>query len=343
MTPIARSSLIAVTAGALFGATAPGVAFFGRGAGPSATATLLYAGAALGALAVRAAAREAAVPRRQMPRLVLVAALGAALAPTCLAFGLQTTGPLAASLLLNLEAIFTVVLAWVVFREHVGTRVVSAAGAMLVGGALLALRGHDTRGDALGVLAVTVATLAWALDNTLTRPLADLDPRAVVRWKASLGAVMSLGVALFGGQAWPRPLAAAGLVACGAVGYGASLRLYLRAQRALGAARTGSLFAVGPFVGAALSFVLGDRAGAPLVLGASVCFVVAVYLHLTERHGHRHTHAALTHEHSHRHDDGHHTHVHEPPVEGEHTHSRAHDAVEHDHPHAMDLHHRHEH
>ncbi|WP_394836423.1 hypothetical protein LVJ94_05900 [Pendulispora rubella] len=133
------------------------------------------------------------------------------------------------------------------------------------------------------------------------------------------------------------------LLACGALSFGLSLRLYLLAQRTLGAARTGSLFAFAPFVGAALAFAFGERDDVLLVAAAGALFGVAVYLHGTEAHHHHHRHEPLDHEHAHRHDDGHHTHAHDSPVTGEHSHPHRHDSTEHDHPHGADLHHRHPH
>lgn len=342
--PIAEGSAFALAAAVLFGAAAPVVKHFGHGVGPFATAALLYAGAMLGSWPGGQRHREAAVQSSHAGRLALVALFGAAIAPAALAWGLQHAGAVAASLLLNLEAVFTVVLARAFYREPLGGRVVAASALMVAGGVLLALRGvGDGVASLIGVIAITVATLAWALDNTLTRPLADLDPRAVVFWKALLGAAMSTAAALVIHDPWPHAVSAIALLACGAAGYGLSLRLYLRAQRILGAARTGSLFAFGPFVGAAIAFALGDRAGAAFVAAAGACFCGAAWLHVTERHGHRHRHEALEHEHAHEHDDGHHTHVHASPVVGAHSHMHTHAAGEHEHAHGSDLHHRHDH
>ncbi len=346
--PLARGSAIALLAAVLFGATAPLMKRFGQEVGPFATAAVLYAGATLGAGWPRPRAEEAAVRREHAGRLALVALFGAALAPACLAWGLQHASALSASLLLNLEAVVTVLLARAFYAEPIGARVVLASACMVAGGALLAARGAAGSawagsGSLLGLLAVAGATLGWALDNTLTRPLAELDPRAVVFWKALAGAALSAGVALLARDRWPAAGACGALLACGAAGYGVSLRLYLRAQRVLGAARTGSLFAFGPFVGAALAFALGDRLGGGLVGAAAACFLVAIALHLTEKHGHAHRHEALEHEHAHRHDDGHHEHVHVPPVLGAHSHAHRHEATEHAHPHGVDVHHRHEH
>jgi drug/metabolite transporter (DMT)-like permease len=341
--PIAQGSWTAIAAAVLFGLTTPLVKHFGEHAGPFATATLLYLGAALGAVGKRQAG-ERALGIAEAPRLLLVATFGAALAPAALAWGLQRSGALAGSLLLNLEALFTVVLAAVIYREPVGRRVVLACALMVGGGGVLALRFGGGTGSSLpGIAALALATLSWAADNTLTRPLADFDPRVTVFWKAILGSALSTSIALLFRDGWPGLVNTLGLLACGASGYGLSLRLYLRAQRSLGAARTGSLFALAPFCGATVAFVWGDRHGAPLIALAAALFGVAVYLHVTEQHAHRHRHETLEHEHTHTHDDGHHHHTHNPPVAGSHTHPHHHDTLEHEHAHAADLHHRHEH
>jgi drug/metabolite transporter (DMT)-like permease len=272
----------------------------------------------------------------------MVALLGSALAPSLFAWGVQRAGATATSLTLNLEAVFTVLLARAVHHEPIGRRAAAAVAMMLIGGIRLALD-RVTSFGLVGLLAVAAATVCWAGDNTLTRGLSDNDPLEVVAAKGAIGAAITGALAL----AWhePRPSMGAtlALLACGATGYGLSLRLYLLAQRRIGAARTGSIFAVGPFVGAAVAWSLGDRdLGLATIVGA-LAFGLGVYLHVTEKHGHPHTHEPVTHDHAHRHDDGHHDHVHDPPIAGEHSHRHAHGRLEHDHPHAPDIHHDHEH
>ena len=92
----------------------------------------------------------------------------------------------------------------------------------------------------------------------MSRTFADRDPLSVVAWKGLLGGLLSAGVALVVGRSArrrsPRRSAIAGI---GAVGYGLSLLLYLRAQALIGAARTASVFAAAPFVGSAVALALG--------------------------------------------------------------------------------------
>jgi drug/metabolite transporter (DMT)-like permease len=368
--PMRAGGTLALASAFAFGATTPLVQRAGRGVGPFATAALLYAGAALfavfatGVRSRRAAGRAfggartggsmapdgpARLRRIDLPRLAVVAALGAVVAPVALAWGLQRTSGITASLLLNLEAVFTVVLAGLVGSEPIGGRVGLALAAMTAGGGLLVAGAPSSGAVGWGALAVAAATLAWAADNTVGRPLADRDPMEVVLAKSTLGAIASVGLSAVDGERCPAIAIAAALGACGALGYGASLALYLRAQRAIGAARTGSIFATAPFVGAAIAWALGERAPLASSIGAGALFVVGLWLHLTEAHGHEHTHEAVEHSHAHSHDDQHHQHQHPQgaTVVGsdadEHTHAHQHDRETHSHPHGLDLHHRHRH
>lgn len=343
---LATGVLLAALAALAFGAATPLVAWAGRDVGPLSTAALLYIGAAVTAALLQLVSRktEAKVRRSDAPRLIAIGIAGGAIAPSLLAWGLQRAGATTGALLLNLEAVFTVLLARAFFHEPIGRRVALAVACMAAGGAALTL--DSTAGGSVGVLgivAVAGATAAWALDNTWTRPLAERDPFQVILVKGALGASLTTMVALLRGEAVPPVAHAAVLLACGATGYGASLYLYLLAQRRIGAGRTGSVFALAPFIGAAIAWSLGDRHAGWLAVAAAALFAFGVYLHLTERHRHRHTHAPLEHEHMHRHDDAHHTHSHDPPVVGEHSHVHRHEPLEHDHDHAPDVHHAHTH
>ena len=344
--PLATGVLLAALAAVAFGIATPVVAWAGRDVGPLSTAALLYVGAALTAIVMQLMIRrgEASIRRGDAPRLIAIAVAGGAIAPTLLAWGLQRAGATAGALLLNLEAVFTVLLARAFFHEPIGRRVAIAVACMAAGGAALTLDSSASGSFGLfGVLAVAGATVAWALDNTWTRPLAERDPFQVILVKGGLGASLTASVALLRGEAMPPIDHAAVLLACGATGYGASLYLYLLAQRRIGAGRTGSVFALAPFIGAALAWSLGDRHAGWLALGAASLFALGVYLHASERHRHRHAHARLDHDHMHRHDDEHHTHRHDPPFAGEHSHPHHHEAVDHEHEHAPDIHHCHSH
>lgn len=343
--PIVRGGLFALAAAALFGLSTPVLQRVGEGLSAFWTAALLYGGAALVALLLRRPAeQEAQLLRSDAPRLLAMTVCGAIIGPVALAWGLQNTSGTSASLMLTLEALFTVLLARWLYGEAMDRRVWVAMLALLLGGLLLVLDQRISGGaKLLGLLAVLAATMAWGLDNTLSRGVADRDPGQVVLIKASLGAATTGLLAWFTDADLPSLPVALGLLAVGATGYGLSLRFYLLAQRSFGAARTGSVFGFAPFIGALGAFALGDRSVSALLLVAGVLMVLGVLLHLAEDHGHAHTHDALAHEHAHSHDDGHHLHTHDPMPVGSHSHPHRHERQTHSHAHTPDLHHAHTH
>lgn len=344
MTQLQRGFWFALLAALAFGITTPLIAVLGGGAGPWSTAGWLYLGSALFAgFAERRPAALVRGVRRYAPLLAAIAAIGGMLAPAAYVIGLRDAGPFFASLALNMEAPFSVAIAAVAFHEYVNRRVVTAMLAIVAGASLLTVGQSAAGGLHAGVLLVILATALWALDNALSSRLGELDPRVTVFWKSAGGAALSLlaGTALHERAGGPATVAA--LLLVGAGGYGASLVLYLRAQRTFGVARTASVFATAPFIGAAGSLALGRTALTWPAAAAFAAMAGGVYLHASERHAHRHHHHAQEHTHAHRHDDAHHDHVHAPPVPGEHTHLHAHGELEHTHEHAPDAEHSHTH
>ena len=346
--PALRGGLIALAAAVLFGVSTPLVQRFGVGIGSFTTAALLYAGAALmGALLRRPVEREARVQRSDASRLLQMALFGAVIGPVALAWGLQRTSGASASLMLTLEAVFTAVLARLWYHESLDRRVIVAMILLTLGGMVLvvdrASAGPGGTGQMLGLLAVMAATAAWGVDNTLSRAVADRDPGQVVMFKGALGAVATSLMAVVFGEPAPALLPVLALLAVGATGYGLSLRFYLLAQRAFGAARTGSVFAFAPFVGALFAFLLGERSGSAWMLAGAVLMASGIVLHLAESHGHEHVHDEAEHEHAHGHGDGHHTHSHDSLPVGQHSHLHRHEPTRHEHAHVPDESHAHRH
>jgi drug/metabolite transporter (DMT)-like permease len=345
MPPALKGGLLALLASVFFGLSTPMVQSLGKGLGSFTTAALLYGGAALVAwLLRRPVSQEAGVRKSDATRLLLMAMAGAVIGPVALAWGLQNTSGSSASLMLTLEAVVTAVLAWRWYGESMDKRVIAALLLLLAGGLVLVLeQGAVGQVQLFGLLAVLLATVAWGVDSTLSRGVADRDPGQVVLVKSALGVLCTGVLARLFDEPIPSAVSAIGLMAVGATGYGLSLRFYLLAQRTFGAARTGSVFAFAPFIGAIGAFALGDRSGSAWMVFAGVLMLLGVLLHLLEAHAHEHTHQAQEHEHAHRHDDGHHGHAHAPMPNGTHSHWHRHEPVTHEHPHVPDAHHGHAH
>lgn len=318
---------------------------FGVGVGSFSTAALLYCGAAfVGALIRQPAEREARLRGSDAKRIVLMALFGAAVGPAALAWGLQHTSGTSASLMLTLEAVFTAVLARLWYHETLDRRVTLAMTLLTLGGMALVLdRAQAGTNQMMGLLAVMAATVAWGVDNTLPRGVAERDPGQVVMVKGGLGACATTLLAFAFREPMSQLWAAIALLAVGATGYGLSLRFYPLAQRAFGAARTGSVFAFAPFVGAVVAAALGERSASLWMFGGAALMIAGIVLHLAEGHEHDHEHEEVEHEHAHSHDDGHHDHAHDRMPNGSHSHDHRHAPVRHTHAHVPDEHHAHRH
>src|SRR5580765_4431771 len=277
--------------------------------------------------------------RRILAGVVLV---GGVLAPPLLLWGLQRSSATTTALLLNLEVVFTVLLAGIVFNEHLGGRIAVAAVIMAAGGVVLGW----TPGDpsiAAGAAAVTGACLLWALDNNLTRLIAEGDPLLIVEVKGLVAGAVNVLLALASGQAPPSPGTIAFGLALGAVSYGTSLVLFILAMRELGGARAGAYLATAPFFGAAGGLILLGEPPTSSLLVAAALMALATWLLVHERHLHHHRHPTGTHAHVHIHDE-HHQHSHEGWEGPEpHSHPHATGPIEHEHPHTPDIHHDHGH
>jgi len=337
----------------LFGAGTPlAKALLGQ-VSPWLLAGLLYAGSGLGLLAYRLI-RQLPTPRlgRNESGWLFAAVLcGGGIAPVLLMFGLTRMAASHASLLLNAEAVLTTLLAWALFKEHLGRRIVLGMALIVAGALLLSWPqggvGTGLQADALWpALAVVLACAFWALDNNFTRKVALSDASWIACIKGLSAGVTNLVLAFVLGAAMPSAVNISAAMAVGFLAYGVSLALFVVALRYLGASRAGAYFSTATFVGAVASILFFAEPVTWQLLAASALMVLGVWLHLTENHGHAHKHEALLHTHAHTHDP-HHQHSHpgmgNPQAIGQHSHAHQHDPLEHTHTHFPDAHHRHPH
>lgn len=330
-------------AAVLFGATAPSAAELAGSIPPFTLAGLLYVGAALAATptTVRRPPSPSALRAEWRPVAIAVVA-GGAVGPVVLMAGLARTDAATASILLNTELAATVVLAAVLFREHLGARMLWSAGIITVAGGMLAWQ-PGANVDA-GALLVVAACAAWGLDNGVTAAIEQLAPEHVVMLKGVVagGTNLAIGLMATGWGDATTPWQVLAGVAIGAAGYGASITLWVKGARELGAARGQAIFAAAPFIGAVIAWtVLGEAATGVQIVAALVA-AVGVGVSLRSGHEHVHHHHEGVHDHEHVHDD-HHAHVHDDGFTGRHSHPHAHVPLVHAHPHVPDLHHRHVH
>jgi drug/metabolite transporter (DMT)-like permease len=344
-----RAVLYALCAAALFGASTPFAKLLTGDMPPVLLAGLLYLGSGLGLSLARVirdrGLRPSGLPKGEWPWLLGAIFFGGMLGPVALMFGLLSTSGSTASLLLNLEAVLTAVIAWVVFKENADRRIVIGMLAIVAGGVALSWpTASAVQSSVTGPALVGLACLCWAIDNNLTRKVSASDALFIAATKGVMAGAVNTLIAMGMGAVLPGFATLSVTMVVGLLGYGISLVLFVLALRGLGAARTGAYFSTAPFIGAAMALMVFPETTSLAFWMAMGLMSVGVWLHLTERHAHEHTHIELSHGHVHRHDE-HHQHVHDFEWDGvePHTHDHKHAKIKHEHAHFPDVHHRHSH
>ncbi|MCW3062778.1 MAG: eamA-like transporter family protein [Capsulimonas sp.] len=338
---------IALLAAILFGVSTPFAKLLLGNTPPILLAGLLYLGSGLGLSVLyftRRTAEEAPLSRADLPWLAGAILFGGIVAPVLLMLGLKYTPGSSASLLLNLEGVFTSLLAWFVFKENFDRRIALGMALIVGGGLVLSWQGLGGFSLPLGSLAIAGACLCWGIDNNLTQKVSASNPYQVAAIKGAMAGAVNLTIALALGAKFPALPQVGGAMLVGFLGYGLSLAFFVLALRHVGTARTGAYFSLAPFVGAIVSLVLLHDPIGPQFLVAMALMAAGVWLHLSEKHSHDHRHERLVHSHRHTH-DAHHQHAHAPGVDPTepHTHEHVHEPMTHSHPHFPDIHHRHNH
>lgn len=345
--------LYALASAFLFGISTPVAKQFLGHIQPQLLAGLLYLGSGFG-LAILLALKTCFSKEQEKLQLKTVDAFwlagailsGGIVAPVLLMNGLSGVQAGNASLLLNLEAVFTAILAWFVFKENFDRRIFLGMVAIVAGGILISWNSSSnfTFNIPTSNLLILTACFCWGIDNNLTRKISACDPLFIATIKGLVAGLINLSISLTGGALLPESITTAKILLIGFASYGASLWLFILSLRYLGTARTSAYFSTAPFVGAAVSMILFHEPLTSNLAAAAVLMAIGVWLHLTENHEHEHLHEALAHAHSHTHDDHHqHNHNESESADEPHSHWHIHEQITHSHAHFPDIHHRHPH
>ncbi|MEP6984514.1 MAG: DMT family transporter [Chloroflexota bacterium] len=281
----------ALLAALLFGASAPLAKLLLGNVEPVMLAALLYLGSGLGVLLVKVFQRlenktvedETRIKRADWKWLAGAVIAGGVAAPIILLFSLRQTPASTASLLLNFESVATTFIAVIVFKEGISRRAFWAVTCVTLASILLSLDDSGQWGISLGAIGILGACILWGIDNNFTRNISAKDPLTIVLVKGFGAGSFSLLLALVLQNAIPSVSIIFGALLLGSISYGMSIVLFIRAMRALGAARTSALFGTSPLAGVLLSFLLLREFPSSLFLIALPLIVLALFLLLRER------------------------------------------------------------
>src|SRR5574344_1622325 len=229
---------------------------------PMMLAAFLYLGAGVGMLCfglirshIKLPDKEDKLERKDLPYTIAMVVLDIA-APISLMFGLSITSAANASLLNNFEIVATAIIAMLLFHEKVSRRLWIAIVLVTLACILLSIDGESSLSFSPGSLLVMLACVCWGLENNCTRCISHKDPMEIVIIKGFGSGLGALCIALCAGEAFPPLRYIPAVMLLGFVAYGLSIFFYTYAQRTIGAAMTSTFYAVTPFIGALLSFVI---------------------------------------------------------------------------------------
>jgi drug/metabolite transporter (DMT)-like permease len=336
---------------ALFGISPPLAKLLVKNIPPVALAGFLYFGAFAGLslcsimrrIVSPGSRRDANLKKGDFPWLFGAVLSGGIIAPICLMFGLSRISGFTTSLLLNLEGIFTAVIAVIFFKEKAGKRLWLALICMTVAGVFLTWDSSQGKFNFHGPLLVTLSMICWGIDNNLTRNISTRNPIQITCIKGFVSGLVSISLAYVLGMDIQWDLSIFYALLLGSFSYGISLVFFIKALEGLGSFRAGIFFSLAPFIGAITSLLLLQEWIGWVMFPAVLLTVAGFWLISTEHHLHPHLHQEAVHTHLHHHKDIHHIHEHAGFANESHVHKHKHLEENHVHSHWPDTHHRHVH
>ena len=288
---------------------------------PTFMASFLYLGAGIGVgimylFKYKNEVKDMRLTKNDLTYTILMVVLDV-IAPIFLMIGISIGSSANASLLGNFEIVATSIIALVIFKEDVSKNLWIAIVFITLSSIILSFEGQESFRFSYGSLFVILATMSWGLENNCTRKISNKSSYQIVTIKGLCSGIASLIISIIIGEKFPEIRYTFYALLLGYVAYGLSIFLYVRSQRDLGAAKTSAYYAIAPFIGTFLCFLVNGEAlsasyfvGLILMIVGTVfvvvdtCLIKHTHLHthtITHTHdGYTHTHV-LTHEHEHKH------------------------------------------
>lgn len=273
-----KAALFALLAAAFYALNVPFSKQLLQAVPPTLMASFLYSGAGVGVGVMYLfhwgkEKKNERLAKADLPYTVGMVALDI-LAPILLMVGVSIGSSANASLLGNFEIVATTLIALLIFKERVSARLWAAIALIAISSAILSFEGSGSFQFTMGSLFVLLAALCWGMENNCTRKISEKSTYQIVTIKGLCCGAGSFVVARVTGEAMPQVGYALLAMLLGFVAYGLSIFLYIRAQRDLGAAKTSAYYAVAPFIGTFLAFVVnGERLTAAYLIG--LAFMIA--------------------------------------------------------------------
>lgn len=256
------SVFYAILAACLYAFSSPFSKLLLKQISPVMMAALLYLGAGIGMSVtalfrckVKKVQKEMCLTKKELPYITGMVVLDIA-ASVFLMIGLNMTTAANASLLSNFEIAATSLIALFIFKEKINKRLWAAIIMITISSIILSVEDTNSFSFSLGSIIILIASVCWGFENNCTRMLSVKDPLQIVIIKGFGSGIGSLLISFILKEASCSISYIFTALLLGFVSYGLSIFFYVRAQRYLGAARTSAYYAVAPFIGTGLSFII---------------------------------------------------------------------------------------
>jgi drug/metabolite transporter (DMT)-like permease len=229
-------------------------------------------------------ATEHTLTHKDYRTLTFVIICGSIIAPLLLLNGLNQTTAINSSLLLNAEALFTVIIAYVFLNERCARKEYIGIVMLLVGVVFVttngAFQGLTLTENLVGNLLIIGACFFWGIDNNLSKHLSKKrDIVLVTGLKCFIGGSVLLALSFLLGFSFSIPLSAIPYVLfVGAFSIAFSILFFLFALRKIGSMRTGVIFSASSLFGAVLAFLVLQETFSIVQIIAGSVMVLGIYV-----------------------------------------------------------------
>ena len=303
---------------------------------PTMMASYLYLGAGIGIGLVflftknKSTAANEKITKKDLPNVLGMIILDI-IAPILLMIGLTSSASSNASLLNNFEIVCTSLIALLFFKEAVSRRMWLAISLITLSSFFLSFEDISSFKFSWGAIFVLLATLSWGLENNCTNNLSGKNTYLIVFLKGIFSGLGSLLIAIYLKEQFANIQYFALALLLGFVSYGLSIFFYIKAQSIIGASKTSAYYAISPFIGTFISFVIfKEQPTWAYFIGLAIMIlgtVIVIIDTLSKKHSHIHRHLI-----THTHDGSTHSHT----VEHTHEHSHCFSDKSHRHHHRKD-------
>ena len=216
--------------------------------------------------------------------LIVVSVCGAVIAPFLFLYGLNISTAVNASLLLNTEVLFTVLIAFLFLKERAGKKDYFAMFLLFLAAIVITtnlnLSELNLSERIIGDLFIIGGTFFWAVDNSLSKKLSlENDAIKVASLKSLIGgSIVILSIIFLQIPFNVTLLQIPYLLFVGLFSIGLSLVLFLSSLRMIGSMKTVVIFSTSSLFGAISAFIVLKEPISIIQLVAGTIMIYAVYL-----------------------------------------------------------------